>query len=204
MLCCAVLCSLAKCAACHCLPAPEWSASLAIVGTCSTWNCKLTATKPLVQLDQTEISESTFVVCAAGVVDCAESSGSVELKRYPKGHPFAQLSGSDNIIAFTTQRYQQQPLIIRSVHFALLTIFVLTTHTALPPVCQVLTVTGKLLLPVCACHVLLSPALLPVTGCVPVTVSIAWCRGPGAGAEVTAGGVFSDLLRLAAYLGAPS
>ena len=30
------------------------------------------------------------------------------------------------------------------------------------------------------------------------------CRGPGAGAEVTAGGVFSDLLRLAAYLGAPS
>ena len=39
-----------------------------------------------------------------------------------------------------------------------------------------------------------------------------WCRrqqpliirGPGAGAEVTAGGVFSDLLRLAAYLGAPS
>lgn len=29
-------------------------------------------------------------------------------------------------------------------------------------------------------------------------------RGPGAGAEVTAGGVFSDLLRLAAYLGAPS
>ncbi|CAI5971248.1 unnamed protein product [Closterium sp. NIES-65] len=29
-------------------------------------------------------------------------------------------------------------------------------------------------------------------------------RGPGAGAEVTAGGVFSDLLRLAAFLGAPS
>ena len=56
-------------------------------------------------------------------------------------HPFAQLSGSDNIIAFTTQRYSAQPLIV---------------------------------------------------------------RGPGAGAEVTAGGVFSDLLRLAAYLGAPS
>ena len=52
-----------------------------------------------------------------------------------------QLTGSDNIIAFTTQRYRQLPLII---------------------------------------------------------------RGPGAGAEVTAGGVFSDLLRLAAYLGAPS
>jgi aspartokinase/homoserine dehydrogenase 1 len=59
----------------------------------------------------------------------------------PQDHPFAQLSGSDNIIAFTTQRYSKQPLIV---------------------------------------------------------------RGPGAGAEVTAGGVFSDLLRLAAYLGAPS
>lgn len=124
-----------------------------------------------------------------GVVDLKKGAGSVELRRYPKvralaaspclaaswsrppglplsscarpapndpplvlhlppapqDHPFAQLSGSDNIIAFTTQRYSadagMQPLIV---------------------------------------------------------------RGPGAGAEVTAGGVFSDLLRLAAYLGAPS
>ncbi|RMZ53895.1 hypothetical protein APUTEX25_005577, partial [Auxenochlorella protothecoides] len=76
-----------------------------------------------------------------GVVDVAGREGRVELRRYPTSHPFAQLSGSDNIIAFTTQRYAAQPMII---------------------------------------------------------------RGPGAGAEVTAGGVFSDLLRLAAYLGAPS
>lgn len=76
-----------------------------------------------------------------GVVDMTSGKGSVELRRYPKDHAFAQLTGSDNIIAFTTQRYSKQPLII---------------------------------------------------------------RGPGAGAEVTAGGVFSDLLRLAAYLGAPS
>ncbi|CAL8471282.1 g10824 [Coccomyxa elongata] len=76
-----------------------------------------------------------------GVVDCQAGAGSVELRRYPLSHPFAQLQGSDNIIAFTTQRYKNQPLIV---------------------------------------------------------------RGPGAGAEVTAGGVFSDLLRLAAYLGAPS
>ncbi len=67
--------------------------------------------------------------------------GSVELRRYPAAHPFAQLQGSDNIIAFTTRRYTKQPLIV---------------------------------------------------------------RGPGAGADVTAGGVFSDLLKLAAYLGAPS
>jgi aspartokinase/homoserine dehydrogenase 1 len=76
-----------------------------------------------------------------GVVDIQNGKGSVELQRYPASHPFAQLQGSDNIIAFTTARYFKQPLIV---------------------------------------------------------------RGPGAGADVTAGGVFSDLLRLAAYLGAPS
>uniref|UniRef100_A0A5B6ZUG9 ACT domain-containing protein n=1 Tax=Davidia involucrata TaxID=16924 RepID=A0A5B6ZUG9_DAVIN len=76
-----------------------------------------------------------------GVVDVANQKGTVELGRYKKAHPFAQLSGSDNIIAFTTERYKEQPLIV---------------------------------------------------------------RGPGAGAQVTAGGIFSDILRLASYLGAPS
>ncbi|KAI3878928.1 hypothetical protein MKX03_037325 [Papaver bracteatum] len=77
-----------------------------------------------------------------GVVDAVQNKGFVELRRYKKEHPFAQLSGSDNIIAFTTTRYkEEQPLIV---------------------------------------------------------------RGPGAGAEVTAGGIFCDLLRLASYLGAPS
>lgn len=76
-----------------------------------------------------------------GVVDMVEGKGQVELRRYKKDHPFAQLSGSDNIIAFKTVRYSNQPLIV---------------------------------------------------------------RGPGAGAEVTAGGVFSDILRLASHLGAPS
>ncbi|XP_042035497.1 bifunctional aspartokinase/homoserine dehydrogenase, chloroplastic-like isoform X1 [Salvia splendens] len=76
-----------------------------------------------------------------GVVDVINQRGTVELRRYKKEHPFAQLSGSDNIIAFSTRRYEKQPLIV---------------------------------------------------------------RGPGAGAEVTAGGVFSDILRLASYLGAPS
>lgn len=76
-----------------------------------------------------------------GVVDVVNQKGLVELRRYKKDHPFAQLSGSDNIIAFTTARYKNQPLIV---------------------------------------------------------------RGPGAGAQVTAGGIFSDILRLASYLGAPS
>lgn len=85
--------------------------------------------------------EAGECLCYVGVVDCESGTGRVELRQYPKSHPFAQLSGSDNIISFTTQRYFQQPLIV---------------------------------------------------------------RGPGAGAEVTAGGIFSDMLRLAAYLGTPS
>jgi len=88
-----------------------------------------------------EAEASGEVLRYVGVVDVQGGKGSVELRRYPKAHPFAQLQGSDNIIAFTTARYFKQPLIV---------------------------------------------------------------RGPGAGADVTAGGVFSDLLRLAAYLGAPS
>ncbi|PIA44254.1 hypothetical protein AQUCO_01700092v1 [Aquilegia coerulea] len=76
-----------------------------------------------------------------GVVDVVNQKGSVELRRYKKDHPFARLSGSDNIISFTTTRYKDHPLII---------------------------------------------------------------IGPGAGAQVTAGGVFGDVVRVASYLGAPS
>ncbi|CAL5203640.1 unnamed protein product [Lathyrus oleraceus] len=90
---------------------------------------------------QEEADTAGEVLRYVGVVDVANEKGSVELRRYKKDHPFAQLSGSDNIIAFTTRRYRDQPLIV---------------------------------------------------------------RGPGAGAQVTAGGVFSDILRLASYLGAPS
>jgi hypothetical protein len=64
---------------------------------------------------------------------------SCPLQAYPKSHPFCQLSGSDNIVSYTTERYAQQPLIV---------------------------------------------------------------RGPGAGAEGTAAGVFGDLLQLARCLGA--
>jgi aspartokinase/homoserine dehydrogenase 1 len=63
----------------------------------------------------------------------------IELRALPLSHPFARLTGTDNIVAFTTKRYDPQPLLV---------------------------------------------------------------QGPGAGPEVTAGGVFADLLRLAAHLGA--
>ena len=63
----------------------------------------------------------------------------VSLQRYPLTHSFSRIAGSDNIIAFRTERYSGQPLIV---------------------------------------------------------------QGPGAGPEVTAGGIFADLLRLTSYLGA--
>ncbi len=62
----------------------------------------------------------------------------VKLLNYPVNHPLGRLSGSDNMVIFTTERYNKQPLVI---------------------------------------------------------------QGPGAGPEVTAAGVFSDLLRLSSYLG---
>ena len=75
-------------------------------------------------------------------VGTIESDGhmSAQLRTYPIAHPFANLSGSDNIVSFQTARYNTQPMIV---------------------------------------------------------------RGPGAGPEVTAAGVFADLLRLASFLGAP-
>lgn len=51
-----------------------------------------------------------------GVVEFPEGGmprTSVRLEAYPDEHPFARISGSDNIIAFTTERYQKQPLIVQ-------------------------------------------------------------------------------------------
>ena len=60
-----------------------------------------------------------------------------EIKEFPRDHPFATTKGNDNIIAFTTNRYANTPLIV---------------------------------------------------------------QGPGAGADVTAMGVFSDIFKLLHYL----
>ncbi|MBV5319667.1 MAG: bifunctional aspartate kinase/homoserine dehydrogenase I [Chlorobium phaeobacteroides] len=62
---------------------------------------------------------------------------SIGVKRVPLESPIAGLSGSENMVVFTTERYRATPLVV---------------------------------------------------------------RGPGAGAEVTAGGVFADILRIASYL----
>jgi aspartokinase/homoserine dehydrogenase 1 len=83
--------------------------------------------------------EAGQVVRYVGVID-SNGDLSAQMRRYPVDHPFARLSGSDNIVSFQTARYNTQPMIV---------------------------------------------------------------RGPGAGPEVTAAGVFADLLRLASFLGAP-
>ena len=76
-----------------------------------------------------------------GSYDAESGVCQAHLRRFPKEHPFANLNGTENIIAFTTMRYSNPPLII---------------------------------------------------------------RGPGAGPAVTAAGVFSDIITLCRYLGAPS
>lgn len=77
------------------------------------------------------------VVRYVGTID-SNGNLSAQMRRYPIGHAFASLTGSDNIVSFQTARYNTQPMIV---------------------------------------------------------------RGPGAGPEVTAAGVFADLLRLASFLG---
>jgi len=62
----------------------------------------------------------------------------VKLRTVDAQHPFYTLSGSDNIVSFTTERYKDRPLVI---------------------------------------------------------------KGPGAGAEVTASGVFADIMSISSYLG---
>jgi aspartokinase/homoserine dehydrogenase 1 len=69
----------------------------------------------------------------------ADGKARVGLESLPVSHAFSRITGTDNIVAFQTQRYFKQPLVI---------------------------------------------------------------QGPGAGPEVTAAGVFADLLRLSQYLGA--
>ncbi|GMH32260.1 hypothetical protein BSKO_00094 [Bryopsis sp. KO-2023] len=84
-----------------------------------------------------EADDQGSVLRYVGVVDVANQKCEVALKRYPKDHALAGLSGTDNIICISSERYDTLPLIV---------------------------------------------------------------RGPGAGAAVTATGVFSDLVTLGKQL----
>ena len=68
------------------------------------------------------------------IASLEDGTARVRLQRIASTHPFFGLSGSDNIISFTTRRYRERPLVV---------------------------------------------------------------KGPGAGAEVTAAGVFADIVRIA-------
>ncbi|KAF9372139.1 hypothetical protein CPB97_001447, partial [Podila verticillata] len=59
-----------------------------------------------------EAVQNGQVLRYVGLVDPVHGKSSVTLARYPASHPFASLKGSDNIIAFTTERFPS-PLIIQ-------------------------------------------------------------------------------------------
>ena len=47
------------------------------------------------------------------VAQFENGKASVGLQRIPKGHDFYNLEGSDNIVLFYTERYPNQPMIIK-------------------------------------------------------------------------------------------
>ena len=60
-----------------------------------------------------EAKESGEVLRYVAVVDAEAGSCEVVMRKYPREHPFAALKGSDNIVQFTTERYDANPLIVR-------------------------------------------------------------------------------------------
>ncbi len=93
---------------------------------------RLAETDATMERRRAEAATRDEVLRYVGVL-AGDEPARVELRSYPRSHPFAGLGASDNIIAFNTARYANTPLVV---------------------------------------------------------------QGPGAGPDVTAGGVFADLLRL--------
>jgi aspartokinase/homoserine dehydrogenase 1 len=71
------------------------------------------------------------------IAQLENGEASISLQAVGADHPFYSLSGSDNMIVFTTERYKERPLVV---------------------------------------------------------------RGPGAGAEVTAAGVFAEIIQIGNFL----
>ncbi len=59
-----------------------------------------------------DAAEKNEVIKYTGIIE-EDGSCNVLLKSYPMDHPFAGISGTDNIVAFTTDRYNEQPLVVR-------------------------------------------------------------------------------------------
>ena len=79
-----------------------------------------------------------LVIRYVAEVNLSTGQAQVALRNYPRDHPFAGISLTDNVVQFVTRRYRDNPLIV---------------------------------------------------------------RGPGAGPDVTAAGIFADILRLCSMLG---
>ena len=47
------------------------------------------------------------------VAKLEDTSASISLESYDRNHPFYFLSGSDNMVVFTTERYRERPLVVR-------------------------------------------------------------------------------------------
>jgi len=60
-----------------------------------------------------EAEDAGNVLRFVGVVDVPAKTVSVELRQYPKTHPFAGTQYADNIVAFNTERYTPQPLVVQ-------------------------------------------------------------------------------------------
>jgi aspartokinase/homoserine dehydrogenase 1 len=59
-----------------------------------------------------EAARAGEVLQHVAVID-AEGPVRVGLQRYPAAHPFARLRPADNVIAFTTERYRERPLLVQ-------------------------------------------------------------------------------------------
>jgi len=60
-----------------------------------------------------EAEKNNMVLRFTGSVDVANKKCEVKLDQYPKTHPFAGTQYADNIVAFNTERYVPQPLVVQ-------------------------------------------------------------------------------------------
>jgi len=60
-----------------------------------------------------EAEKDDMVLRFVGSIDVVNKKCSVKLDKYPKTHPFAGTQYADNIVAFDTERYVPQPLVIQ-------------------------------------------------------------------------------------------
>jgi len=60
-----------------------------------------------------EAASAGKVLRFAGTVDLQKKSAKLELRDVSPSHPLAALSGAENVVSYTTKRYNYSPLVIR-------------------------------------------------------------------------------------------